>query len=215
MGKFGLTAVACLLLLGAGAAEWLWSGQKASAEVLNQTNQRLAAIPLTVGGWTGTDLPFDKAQLEQAEAGAYLSRVYRNAATNHVVTVLLLAGHSQAIGAHNPNVCFGNSGFERSSSEVKLPITSYDGQTDTVWTARFETQELPVRKQQLSWGYSTGSVWNAADNPRFEYARQPLLYKLYVARPLSGNQAGNDDDPSKEFLAAFLPVVRTALTGSP
>ena len=63
------------------------------------------------------------------------------------------------------------------------------------------------------WG--TDGDWKASDNPRTDFALRTALYKLYVVRyePRTPDGApGAAPDPIPEFLTAFLPEVKKALT---
>jgi hypothetical protein len=70
------------------------------------------------------------------------------------------------------------------------------------------TEETRLR---LYWGWSDGSAWTASDDPRVQFARRPVLHKLYVVRELSGANEANRDEPCEEFMQTLLPVLGRTL----
>jgi len=62
---------------------------------------------------------------------------------------------------------------------------------------------------RVRWAWTTDGTWLAPDNPRWQFARQlaaaPVLYKVYVATPLtdSADDVRQEDDPvTKAFVTA-------------
>jgi EpsI family protein len=101
------TAVLVLVLLAAAAGRW----QVEAIEPARASD--LAALPLTLGDWTGVDgPPFDAAVLAVLGADDYLNRVYR---TERRQVGLYVGYHrSQTGGAsiHSPLNCLPGSGWQ-------------------------------------------------------------------------------------------------------
>ena len=78
------------------------------------------------------------------------------------------------------------------------------------WQTRFSRLEagIPV-PLQVYWGWGAAGVWGAPDNPRLAYWQEPVLYKLYVSRLVTGEETGSE--PCLDFLRVFLPVLQEVL----
>ena len=205
-----IVAAAVLMLAAGGAVEIVRSGRTANDGQIADAKAKLAAIPLTIGEWKGKEEEFDAKQLEQAEAAAHVNRVYTRERTGDAITVLILAGSPKAIGAHDPTVCYGGAGFKQRASEQTKPIVSVDGKSDTFWEAKFETDTIPIKKLQVLWAWTVDGTWLASSRPRLDFAREPLLYKIYVSRGLSQKAVG-EKDSSHELLAELSKEMRRSL----
>src|SRR2546429_261782 len=60
-------------------------------------------------------------------------------------------------------------------------------------------------------GWSAGRGWLARKMPRWTFRREPVLYKLYVAREMSRPDEPVESDPCFAFLRAWLPRVNAVL----
>jgi Protein of unknown function (DUF3485) len=214
MSKVLIVLAAVLMLAAGGAVEIARSGRTASDKQVNEAKAKLAAIPLTVGDWVGKDVEFDTRQLEQAEAAAHVNRVYVREKTGDAITLLILAGSPKAIGAHDPTVCYGGAGFKQFKPEQSMPVEAGDGKRDTFWSARFDTDTFPITSLQVQWAWTVDGNWAASTRPRIDYARDPLLYKVYVSRQI-GQKATDDKDPTMDLLTVLMPDVRRSLASLP
>src|SRR5436853_534490 len=68
--------------------------------------------------------------------------------------------------------------------------------------------EMDARDRQAAWG--AAGKWDAPKAPRLAFARQPVLYKLYVLGPAQGGGPGNDTETLK-FIQELLPEVSKVL----
>ena len=170
---------------------------------------RLDALPWQIGGYRGGPQEMPAGQLRVAEAKAHLSREYIDRA-GHRVHVLVLFGGPGPLGAHTPEVCYAAAGCRPAGASVRRPVPEAGG-ADQLWSARFETAGLPPLTLQVVWGWSAGGTWEAADNPRLDYAARGGIYKLYVSRDVpAGSPEGPDD-----FLGPLLVGMRGVLAGPP
>lgn len=202
-----IVGAAIILLVAGGAVEFARSGKSASTETILNARQMLKSLPLTVGEWTSTDEEFDPKQLELAEANAHVYRRYRR--KDDVVSVLIFAGHPKAIGAHDPTVCYGGAGYSQRKEPLVQSIATADEKSDKLWAARFEMDNVGASALHVQWGWTIDGTWKASTTPRLDFAREPLLYKIYVSRPI-GPRDNDRNDPSMELLNVLLPALRSA-----
>jgi hypothetical protein len=219
MPRWLVIAIAVVGLIAVAVVDRMTSGTT-SGDV-RASSAKLDAVPAAFGDWTSTELVMDEKVLQVAEAVGHVSRIYTNRKNGSQVSVLLLCGPTGPIGAHTPEVCYAGNGFAMSGEPRKQTVDLPGNTAASYWTVRFEKKpagtELPLR---VFWMWGVNGDWQAAANPRTEFALHGALYKLYVVRaePHTPNTSSTAPDPIQEFLAAFLPEVKKALaapTGQP
>ena len=99
----------------------------------NPPSDPLSQFPVSINGWTGTDLPIDPAALEVLGAGDFLSRVYSH--TPRTVPVTLFIGYfpTQRTGQtiHSPRHCLPGAGWTFESSSY-LDLADVNGKPHRV-----------------------------------------------------------------------------------
>jgi hypothetical protein len=221
MPRWLVIAIAVVGLVVAAVVDRRMSGVE-SGDV-REAAAKLDGVPREFGDWTSTEVPMSDKVLRVAEAAGHVSRVYANRKNGVRVGVLLLCGPTGPIGAHEPKYCYGGNGYDMSGEPQKRAIGLPDGGTAAYWSVLFEKRsgprEDPIR---VCWMWGADGEWQAATDPRTEYALHRALYKLYVNRPdppaPSGTprfSSGTAPDPIDEFLTAFLPEVNKALAAPP
>jgi hypothetical protein len=210
-----------LLLLGYGLADGYWTDRWSLSRELAQAPVRLAALPRDVGEWQGKDDEVDPRHTRRAELRGCLLRRYSNRRTGELLHVLLVGGRPGPITVHSPEVCLGGAGFQmngtRTRQEINAPAAKRPG--DVFWVAQFHNPNAAVPEIiEMYWAWHGASAWQAADNPRLDFASQRVLYKLYVTRAVvrpaaSAPEAdgGAEQAPIHEFLKVFLPEVKSGL----
>lgn len=217
------------LVLAFGVAEGLWTDRWHQAPDVALAAGRLAAVPLTVGEWQGEDQVMDARVRAKAEIAGYLLRQYVHRPTGATVSVLLVCGRPGPVSVHTPDVCYGGGGYGQIGSPARHtvdppPPVGQRGTLDVArgtrgpvgpasfWVGTFAKGAgvIPDRLRVL-WAWTETGDWTAPDAPRLAFARAPVLYKLYVVRPLVRLDEPVAADPGEEFLRLFLPHVHQAL----
>ena len=117
-------------------------------------------------------------------------------------------------------MCYAGRGFQVAGKPSRKTLALPDGTAANYWSARFERGPTGDDALRVCWAWGLDGHWDASDSPWGEYALRPYLYKLYVTRraaPTADADRAINPDPVEEFLTAFLPEVRKALSanGSP
>ena len=99
------------------------------------------------------------------------------------------------IGAHTPDVCYGGLGYSCKGKPARKGIAFANDGHSSFWTARFEKVSNTEEPLRVYWAWSTNGDWQAASNPRSDFALKGALYKLYVVR--SDNPTSAEDRASK------------------
>ena len=61
----------------------------------------------------------------------------------------------------------------------------------------------------LAWGTKQG--WSSPTQPRFTFAREPVLYKMYVIREVPKLPESIEQDPAAELIQALMPSLHQTL----
>jgi hypothetical protein len=204
------TVIVFAAVLVAGVVPGLWTGRWEPTTDLEAAAARMAQVPLVVGDWEGQDLPINSREVAAAQATGILRRQYVHRQTRAVVTLALVCGRPGPVSVHTPDVCYRGSGFEEQGREFRTEPLGASG--DKFIVRRFVKSTVAVPEHlRVFYGWSAGGAWEAPENPRLTFARQPVLYKLYAIRQLAQPNESAADDPALEFLVALLPALRPAL----
>lgn len=206
---FGALAVLIAAALVEGSLSNRWGSGSVQAAA-----DKLSNVPPAFGTWTSQEQPISERILRIAEAASSVSRVYENGKTKNKVSVLMLCGAVGPIAAHTPDVCYAGLGYTMQGHEIRKTVAVSGRPHANYWSARFNKPDGDS-SLVVAWMWSVDGDWQAPDNPRSDFFGSTALYKLYVTRTLTAaerNNAPAGADPTQEFLADFLPVVKHALT---
>jgi hypothetical protein len=190
-----------------------WTNRWRPAPELAKLASRLQTLPETIGDWKleqAKEIP--PRELAMAGAVGYISRVYSNANKSQSVSVMVLTGLPGDIATHTPDICYPGAGFvlgnpEHYSRTYGSPVSTAGFQTATAVRAGANPMYL-----RLFWAWYTPKGWSAPESPRWAFAAEPALTKLYVQRNTRGLSIGPKDDPCNEFLALLLPELDRVLS---
>lgn len=202
--------LALTLLVAAGSLHGLWAGRWHSSPELFEAAARVAQVPLHVGEWTGQALEGDAASFQQAGALGYWMRTYTDPRSQRSLLVILMCGRAARMAVHTPEICYRGAGYDMLDDPESRAFDAADaGMPDRFWTARFTKPIERGSGLRLYWAWSNGGVWQAAEHPRWEFRREPFLYKLYLSETyVPGDGAG---PIAPQFLQEFLPTLRRVL----
>lgn len=203
-------AAACGLLLGSGVVHGLltdrWGRDR---EVIAAAADRLAAVPVRVGDWVGSDQELEADQAKLAGIQGSLVRRYRHTGSGDTVALVIVCGSPGPIAVHTPDVCYAGSGYRPESPPVRLPVETAAGPTDQCWAATFRNPDAAIPKRiEVLWAWNGSGAWEAVDQPRWRFARRPNLFKLYLSREITGAGQARRYETCQSFLRKLLPDVR-------
>jgi hypothetical protein len=198
-----------VFVVGSGVVHGLWTGRWQKPVALEVAVARVTQVPLVIGDWHGKDIPVDAREFAQAGAESYWARTYTD--KNRSVTVLLMCGQVRHMAVHTPEVCYQGLGFQMVDVPENI-VVPYGPARDKAefWTARFTRQLGFVGDLRLFWAWNGSGTWQAPTSPRWTYAGQPFLYKLYVVEESTAPQR-LENDAAVMFLGQFLPVAKAKL----
>ena len=192
--------IACGLVHGYWTDRWQPPVETAAAAA------RLETLPLDLGDWQGTEIEVKPGQGGPGVAGCIQRRyVHRSGVA---VSMFLVCGRPGPVSIHTPEVCYGANGYlVGSRSRVTI-----EERGDTVWkTDAVRTTVSEETRLRLYWAWNGGATWKASDDARLEFARHPVLHKLYVVRELNSLTEGGRREPCQEFLNVLLPALEKTM----
>lgn len=208
-----LILVGVAVLLGGGIVHGFWTNRWRPSTELARAKDRLAELPDDVGDWKGTAYLQEADDLAITGAVAHYSRTFTDPATGDEVLIMLLAGKPSRMTVHKPEDCYRAAGYELVGEPVRLTVTPAGQPGADLWMGEFTRDDPSKGSSQLRilWGWFAADRWESPDNPRWAFARRPVLYKLYVIRSVQGAPP-IQADPSVRLLGQLLPILTRTLT---
>ncbi len=208
MQRWAAFAIAFVVLLIGGIVHGTLADRWQTSTALTTAVERLPGVPNDVGAWHGKDSEhIPKSDFEQTGALSYLVRIYQRPG-HEPIEVILMCGRPGRMSVHTPEICYGGVGYE-----LRNPPKRSETSNGSFWKAQFSKPKTKASDLALYWSWNAGAGWTASDSPRWAFAGQSFLFKLY----LSQRRIMNVEGPSETelFLREFLPVLeRTLLPGS-
>jgi hypothetical protein len=201
-----------MVVLTTALVHGIWSQRWQTAPAAAAA-QHLEAIPVDdLGPWQVLPLQSDDVppaeELQAAGVERAWGRTYQHRYNHFAVRVLILAGRTGPMVKHRPEDCYPGAGYELAAPAARLSLP--DGHA--LWSARFNHRDVTgVSQVRIFWAWFAGSTWQAPDNPRWTFARQPSLFKIYAA--CDAFDGPSDADPAVDLLRRLTPVLAAALRG--
>lgn len=207
MRRFWPAIAAGCILLAAGLAYGWRTDRWGSTADLAAAAARLENLPVRVGDWESVPVEVPAEQVRISRAAGIAARKYTHRFTGSEVTVLIVCGRPGPISVHTPDICYQGAGFVIGPARTEpLP-----GEGNSAWVADFKKDGAQPLTLRIRWAWGTGDAWMSSTSPRFEFAREPVLYKMYIVQPVAPGGDPADKLPELEFLKEFLPVLSATL----
>lgn len=212
MYRIIMTVVAAILILAAGFLHGRIIDRWGDSHEMTEAVAKLQNLNPSFGDWVSQDVEANPRHLQVAEINGHVYRQYANKSSGERVSILLICGKPGPISVHTPDVCYEGAGYKMGTKSAQAMRNITSSRAPEFWTARFTKEPHPVPLNIL-WGWSTGGLWSAPDNPRLVFFRSKVLYKLYVIREAKGLDTPVIDETTSSFLKDFYPVLQKALSG--
>lgn len=200
-----LTAI--VLGICCGIVHGFWTDRWTVSHAPAEAAARMAQLPLEAGDWQAQELPVSDRETEAISGRLY--RRYLNRLSGSVVTVALVTGLPGPVSIHTPDVCYKANGFK-----VAAPIKYlYKGPAAAeFWTADLKkVKAAEVMHQRIFWAWTTTGEWSVPDNPRWHFAAERVLFKLYLIREMATADEPLEEDPCIDLMHQLLPQLRRVL----
>jgi hypothetical protein len=211
-------ALACAVLILAGAAHWLQ--QRRVDELLRSGLDApfpLKNLPTTLGAWRvpeGGEEVLDPEIVQALRCVDYSKRRYVNEQTGVGIESLILYG--PATIAHKPELCYPGSGYTLADTP-RIRTFSVPGSVATFISLIFAKGEgAAIDRQQVFYSIRVDGKWTVnMDYKRM--GRVPGLYKIQLERrmgPGERRDIAGDRDPCESFLEALMPELERRISSA-
>ncbi|MCS6851587.1 MAG: EpsI family protein [Gemmataceae bacterium] len=201
--------IAAVLIGLTGLLHGMWTDRWAVSRDPEEASAWLQHLPATVGDWSSEPIPVRRQELPNVSS--WMVRRYTHRGNGASLSVSVVAGRPGPVSVHTPDMCYVGSGYELVNRPTRLTVATAAGSQAEFNVGRFRKDKADgVEQLRIFWAWSTGEGWQVPANPRLTFARYPVLYKLYVVRPLVRGNEALDDDPAVSFLRVFLPQLDQA-----
>jgi Protein of unknown function (DUF3485) len=210
MGILRIT-VAAALIVGAGYVHGAWTGRWGRSPEMAALAARFASVPMSIGDWSATPFELGADERKMAGAEAWLCRVYTNPRRGVSVSVLLLGGLPGKMSTHTPEICYAGAGYDLGTPAAYNRPHGADGRRAGFRTAAAVRGGANPSTLRLFWTWHAATGWVAPENPRWTFAAEPTLCKLYIVRDTGGAAIDPDRDPCNDFMDLLLPELDRAV----
>jgi hypothetical protein len=196
--------IAILAVLSSGVVHGLWTDRWTGEQRASVSAAQLDRVPLKLGDWQGKNLELDPRQ--KGPVAGYLYRRYTNQRTGAAVTVVLVSGRPGPVAIHTPDVCYVASGYQSGPAATVAPPLGPSLKGSEFKTAVFVKNKVAEQTRlRVFWSWNADGVWQVAESPRLAFAKYPVLFKLHIARELSGTADSLEQEPCIELMQLLLP----------
>jgi hypothetical protein len=200
-------AAAFIVLLFSGLVHGVWTDRWSDGHDLDEAAAKLDELPLIVGDWRGQKIP--QPNRKSGGLAGSISCRYMHRQTGKEVTVFLGVGRPGPVSIHTPDVCYNALGFEMEPrQEFTVPAGSVASGSKFFTARGKKLKGADQTRMRIFWAWNTGSKWLIADNPRFAFANQRILYKVYFLREMAAASEPLADDPCVQLMHQLLPVLQ-------
>jgi hypothetical protein len=141
-----VSVLVSLILIGGVAAQRMLGPTRADAEpYLQRIRAAAEATPMSLGDWQGTEQPVPPAAVAMLRPNVLMSRAYTDVTGGRSASWLFVhCSDARDLGGHYPPICYVNSGWVLSSSEVReLKVNDW-----TVHATEYSFTTQPFRGRQ-------------------------------------------------------------------
>lgn len=205
-------AAGLAVVVASGIVYGAWTGRWQKSADLEARAARLRDLPDRIGRWDSEPADLEPDAVALAGAEGWWSRRFTDERTGAQVQAILLCGRPGPISVHPPQACYAGAGYGLEAPPIKYaPLIGPDAAPAEFWTGKFKQPGAGGEELRIFWAWYGGGAWRASDNPRWDFARLPALYKLYVIHETGGG-GRLDDDPAARFLREALPELTRTLS---
>lgn len=203
------------IVLISGIVSGMWS-ERWMQQSMPLNKGQLARLPLQLQGWAAQENSMSEREKAQAQIEDYTIRQYVNQRDGKSLIVMIVGGRPGPVSVHTPDVCFPGAGFRQISPKVLREFAAPHGRPSyPFWSADFQKSTgSHVATIRVLWTWYASQGWQAPGEARLAFAREPVLYKLYIVQELPDAADSNRDTGLDSFIPLFLADTEGRLPGT-
>lgn len=166
--------------------------------------RHLEQLPAQIGDWklVKSDKMSDFAVATLMCAG-YVNRTYVEQSTGDSVSVAIIVGPTGPTAVHTPEICYSSRDYAIEEARQATSIADRNGNDHGFWKTILRSTDPTAEQLGVYYGWTAHGKWIASESPRFEFAGDPLLFKLQLAAPLPPGPV-KENNPGERFLMDLL-----------
>jgi hypothetical protein len=166
---------------------------------------QLERLPRQFGNWKlAEELPLEVSAVQMLQCAGYVNRRYVNQQSGQTVNLAIIVGPAGPTAVHTPEICFSSRAWKLQGERHRIALEASPTKKHTFWTVDFSAKNALADDLRVYYSWSRGSTWEASASPRYEFAAEPMLYKLQLAGPIGPSASDEDRDSCREFLDELL-----------
>jgi hypothetical protein len=198
-------AAAVLITLAGGVLYGSYSQRWNPPAELAVAAADLEMFPLEIGRWKASDeLPIEEEARKMLECAGSVNRRYINQDSGDSIRMVVLVGPPGPIAVHTPEICYSSRDYEINGDRTETILEASPGRQHSFWRVDFAPRNALADGLRVYYAWTSDRIWKASGSPRFEYAGEPLLYKIQLATPVTDHLNDNGLDPGRQFLEEFV-----------
>lgn len=166
--------------------------------------KHIEALPQQIGDWKMVKAdPMSDFAVRTLMCAGYVNRTYVNQKTGDTVSLAIIVGPSGPTAVHTPEICYSSQAY--SIEEPREPVNFVDqhGDPHALWRTIFRSNDPTAEQLCVHYGWTANGRWQASESPRFEFAGQPMLFKIQLASPIPPGRV-DEANPCRKFLDDLL-----------
>jgi hypothetical protein len=144
------------------------------------------------------------AVIEVLSCAGYVNRQYVNRRTGETIWIAITVGPPGPIAVHTPEICYSSRAYSIQDPRETAILSDSNGDTHSFWRLSFRSNNTSADTLRVYYAWSAEGLWQASESPRFEFAGQPMLFKLQMSSLVAPEVTGASTDPCKNFLTDLL-----------
>lgn len=214
-GTWLRVALVCGILVGSAyVRQWQAARIEQGLELGRRRQIDLEAVPLTIGQWEGEPTKIDEQIARVTGADQIVTRRYVNQQTGVSLELILLYGPAVEMYIHIPETCYPSAGYTLyaegenqviDAGVVKAPFRS-------LVYSKGEGAQADLQEVYYSWRYN--GHWTPDIGTQKQFERIPSMYKVHVARRVTGQEQRHVGNPCEAFLRSLVAEVEGRIVAS-
>lgn len=179
-----------------------WQTPKTEMEAATHLNK----LPREFGRWRAVEdgEPLSAEVCRELGLSGNIKRTYLNVDSGVTIDLLLMVGASGQLVRHPPNICYGNRANQQVGEIETISTTGVEPASSLSLLEYSRNAEAMGTRFLVAYGFSTGQEWSSPKWPRMKFGGEPMLYKMQLLTPVSGENRTAAVNEQVAFLNQFV-----------
>lgn len=179
-----------------------WQTPKAQLDAASH----LEELPREFGRWRVVEdgEPLSAEVCRELGLTGNLKRTYLDVDSGSTIDLLLMVGASGQLVRHPPNICYGNRANQQVGEIESISTADVEPPSSFSLIEYRRNAEAMGTRFLVAYGFSAGQEWNSPKWPRMTFGGEPMLYKMQLLTPVTGDDRTGAVREQVAFLNMFV-----------